>query len=472
MRKVTREEILNGSPVKVMFVLSFPIIISTLLQVLYNLGDTFWLGHLPASESGGAVAGMQIAWPLIWFLIAFSFGFAMAGIALVSQYIGAGDRKKANFSAGQVLSLSIIFGVLITIFGVIFSPVFAHLITKNVTVVKNAVLYLKLIFLGMPFMFIAGVFQAILSAEGDTITPMYVNLVTVTLNIVLDPFLIFGWWIFPRMGIQGAALATVVCQGIASVIALYILFKGKKGIRIALKDLVPDFPWVKKIFKIGFPAAIGNGTSAFGFLIVTAIIGRVSNAEVALAAYGIGDRMISLEFIIVDALAMGIATLIGQNLGANLIERVTKIAKKGLQIEILITIVESVLLFALRVPLFKLFIPGRADILAEGVHFVTIFMVGIPFFGILDATSALFRGSGHNTPPMIVDIVRLWALRIPLAFLFSLYFGSTGIWWGMALSNVGAASLALFFYFKGEWKKKVIEEKKEEETVPSPVSTE
>ena len=471
MRKLTREEILRGSPVKAMFVLSFPMMISQLLQTLYNLADMFWLGHLPASESGGAVAGMQIAWPLIWFLIAFSAGFAMAGIALVSQYVGAGDRKKANFSAGQVLSLSIIFGVIIAIIGVIFSPLFARLITKNAAVVKNAVLYLELIFLGMPFMFVAAVFQAILSAEGDTITPMYVNLVTVTLNIVLDPFLIFGLWRFPKMGIQGAALATIVCQGIASIIALYILFKGKKGIKVTLKDLIPDFSWVRKIFKIGIPAAIGNGTSAFGFLIVTAIIGRVSNAEVALAAYGIGDRMISLEFIITDALAMGIATLVGQNLGANLIKRVTEIAKKGLQIEILITVAESILLFALRVPLFKVFIPGRADILAEGVRFVTIFMIGIPFFGIIDATSALFRGSGHNTPPMIVDIVRLWGLRIPLAFLFSLKFGSIGIWWGMALSNVGAATLALFFYFKGEWKKKVIEEKQLEE-VPSPIPPE
>lgn len=472
MRKVSREEILNSNPVKVMFVLSLPIMVSQLLQTLYNLADMFWLGHLPASESGDAVAGMQIAWPLIWFLIAFSAGFAMAGIALVSQYIGAGDRKKANFSAGQVLSLSIIFGVVIAIVGVIFSPIFAHLITKNVAVVKNAVLYLELIFLGIPFIFITAVFQAILSAEGDTITPMYVSLITVTLNIILDPFLIFGWWRFPKMGIQGAALATIVCQSIASIIALYVLFKGKKGIKVTLKDLIPDFSWVKRIFKIGLPAAIGNGTSAFGFLIVTAIIGRVSNAEVALAAYGIGDRIISLEFIIVDALAMGIATLVGQNLGANLIGRVTEIAKKGLQIELLITLAESALLFALRVPLFKLFIPGRVDILAEGVQFVTIFMVGIPFFGIIDATSSLFRGSGHNTQPMIVDIVRLWGLRIPLAFLFSMHFGSTGIWWGMALSNVGAAILAIFFYSKGQWKKRVIEEKPIEETVPSPVPPE
>ncbi len=472
VRKVTRSEILNGNPVKVMFVLSLPIMVSQLLQVVYNLTDTFWLGHLPASQSGSAVAGMQISWPLIWFLIAFSAGFGMAGVALVSQYMGAGDRGKADFSAAQVMSLAIILGVSTAVIGALFSPLFARFVTKDAEVVKNAVLYLRIIFLGLPFMFIAGVFQSVLSAEGDTVTPMHVNLFTITLNIVLDPILILGLLGFPRLGIRGAALATVFCQGIASVMALYILFSGKRGIRIYLKDLLPNLTWMKKIFKIGLPAAIGSGTTAFGFLVVIGIIGRVHNAEVALAAYGIGDRMISLEFIIVDALSTAIATLIGQNLGANLTERVSEIAKKGLLIEIAITLIESVLLFALRVPLFKLFIPDRPDILSEGAKFVTIFMIGIPFFGIIGAISALFGGSGHNKPPMIVDIVRLWVLRIPLAFLLSLKYGSVGIWWGMALSNIGAALIAFYFYFKGDWKKPVIEEAVPNETPISANSAE
>ncbi len=463
MRKVSRDEILSGNPVKTMFLLSIPIMVSQLLQVLYNLADTFWLGHLPAAESGSAVAGMQIAWPLIWFLIAFAFGFGMAGVALVSQYIGAGDRDKANFSASQVFSLAVIFGLSISVIGVIFAPAFAGFITKNSEVVEAAGIYLRLVFLGIPFMFIAGVFDTLLSAEGDTVTPMYVNLITVILNMILDPFLIFGWWIFPRMGIAGAALATVICRGVAAAISVYILASGKKGIKITLKSLTPDFKWVKRIFKIGFPASIGNSATAFGFLIVTSIIGRVPNSEVALAAYGIGDRVISLEFIIVDALSAAIATMIGQNLGAGLAGRVSEIAKKGLRIEILITITESVLLFALRVPLFKLFIPGRADILSEGIKFITIFMLGIPFFGIIGAISALFRGSGHNIQPMIVDMVRLWVLRIPLAFILSVKFGSVGIWWGMAISNIGAAMLALLFYFRGEWKNKIIEENIPEE---------
>jgi len=204
-------------------------------------------------------------------------------------------------------------------------------------------------------------------------------------------------------------------------------------------------------------------------VLVMAIIGRVSNPETVIAAYGVGDKMINIIFIVVDGLGTGIVTLIGQNLGANLIDRVEEIARKSLRVVFLITLLEAALVFTLRIPLFKLFIPGRPDIIAEGIHFLTIFTLGIPFFGLIGAIMALFRGSGHNVQPMIVDMVRLWGLRIPLAYFLGNQFGSTGIWWGMALSNIIAAIVALFFYFQGGWKKQVIHEYKETiQSTPSP----
>jgi len=186
-----------------------------------------------------------------------------------------------------------------------------------------------------------------------------------------------------------------------------------------------------------------------------AIIGRVNNPETVIAAYGIGDKLINIIFIVVDSLGTGIITLIGQNLGANLIKRVDEIAKKSLQMVILITLLEAALVFTSRIWLFRLFIPGRVDIITEGIHFLAIFTLGIPFFGLIGATMALFRGSGHNIQPMIVDLIRLWGFRIPLAYFLGIQFGSTGIWWGMTLSNIISALIALYFYFQGGWKKRL-----------------
>jgi putative MATE family efflux protein len=466
MRKVSREEILIGNPTKIMFMLGLPVMLSQFLFTLYNLADTFWLGHLPTSESASAVAGMQVAWPIIWFLMAFSFGFGIAGVALVSQYTGAGDHEKAEFSASQVMSVSLLFGVFVGILGFFLMPFIASLVTHVKDVSNIAVLYMKIFFIGVPFTFISFAFQQILSAKGDNVTPMQISLITVSLNVILDPFLIFGWWIFPKMGVQGAALATIISEGIAAIIGLYMLFKGFKGIKITLKNMTPDFTWFKRIFKIGLPAAIGSSTTAFGFLVLVGIIGRTVNAEVALSAYGIGDRLVNVIFIVVEGVGASIVTMVGQNLGANLIDRVEKIARTGIKVEFLITIVECVIIFLLRSVIFKVFIPGRLDVVKEGVLFLSIFSFGLPFFGLFSAVAGVFRGSGHNTPPMIADIIRLWVVRVPFAYLFSLRWGTAGIWWAMTLSNVIASSAAYFIYLKGNWKKAIIHEEAKPEVLP------
>jgi len=458
MRKISRQEIITGSPLKTMFLLSLPVMISQFLQTLYHLADTFWLGHLPPGENGGAVAGLQISWPVIWFLIALSFGFGIAGVALISQFTGAGENDNANLVANQMLSLSMIFGLFVSIFGVLLTPQLVPLITKSPTVANSATAYMRLIFLGIPFIFIAFTFQSILSARGDTVTPMYINLFTVSLNLVLDPFLIFGWWRFPRLGVEGAAIATIICQAVSACIALYLLIRGIKGIKMSLNHLVPSWKWLYQIFKIGLPAAIGHSTTALGFILVMGIIGRVDQAEAVIAGFGVGDRMINIIFIAVDGCGTGIITLIGQNLGANLMMRVKDIARKSLWAITLITLIEAVLVFLLRIPLFEIFIPNRPDIIREGIHFLTIFSIGIPFFGFISAVMALFRGSGHNLQPMIMDLARLWGLRIPLSYFLGNQFGPTGIWWGMALSNIFTALIALFFYLQGKWQKQIIHE--------------
>lgn len=466
MRKVSREEILTGNPVKIMFRLGLPVMLAQFLFTLYNLADTFWVGHLPASESASAVAGMQVAWPIIWFLMAFSFGFGIAGVALVSQFTGAGEHEKAEHSASQVMSITFLFGVFIGIFGFFLMPFIASLITHVQNVTSMAVLYMKIYFIGVPFTFISFAFQQILSAKGDNVTPMQITMITVFINVILDPFLIFGWWIFPRMGIQGAALATIIAEGIAAVIGLRMLFRGSKGIKITLDKMIPDFGWFKKIFKIGLPAAIGSSTTAFGFLVLVGIIGRTVNAEVALSAYGIGDRLVNVIFIVVEGIGASIVTMVGQNLGANLIHRVEIIAKTGIKVEFLITIAEAALVFLVRTVLFRVFIPDRPDVVKEGVLFLSVFTLGLPFFGLFSAVAGVFRGSGHNTPPMIADIVRLWIVRVPFAYLLSLRWGTLGIWWAMAASNIIASMVAYSIYLKGSWKKAIIHEEAKIEVMP------
>lgn len=460
MKKVSLSEILNGPLLSVMFKLGGPVMISGIFETVYNLADTFWLGHLPSGESGNAVAGLQVSFPIVWFLISFAAGFAMAGIALVSQYTGAKKEEDANFSASQILSITFISGLILGIIGSLLVPVLIPLLTPVKDISAPAVIYLRVIFLGFPFMFISFIFRAILSAYGDTVTPMYVVGFSNLLNIVLDPILIFGIGPFPKMGIVGAAVATVFARFIASLIAVYILTKGKRGIKIRAKYLIPKLNWLKKIFKIGLPASIGNSFEAFGFVVLMGILGRLPNARVAVAAYGIGDRLFSLSYIAEDGLGQGLTTIVGQSLGADRIDRADYAAKRGLLWMFLVLLMESVFIVLFRRQLMALFIPNELPIIEEGARFLLIFAPALSLFGIIRGIVAAFHASGHNIPTMVISMLRLWAFRIPLSYIFGFLtnMGSTGVWIGMALSNLFTAIIALILFSRGEWKKKVIEE--------------
>ncbi|MBU7013725.1 MAG: MATE family efflux transporter [Theionarchaea archaeon] len=457
MAQIPKNHILEGPIVKTLFVLGWPIMVTNLLHTMYNLVDTFWLGKLVPPEGTFAVAALQISWPIIFLLISLAFGFGSAGVALVSQYTGAGDPKEANESAGQVLFISAVMGVCIGVVGFLFSSEIVELLGLKEEIAVLATTYLRIIFMGIPFMFISFIFGFILRAYGDTVTPMKVEGATVLLNVVLDPLLIFGLVGLPRLGVIGAGTATVLSQSVSSAIALYILFSGKAGIKLSVSCLKPVKWRITQILRIGIPASVGQSGTAFGFVILMYIIARLPNQEAVLAAYGIGDRIINLMFIAINGLGVGVATILGQSLGANNVSRAEEAAKKGMALMFSILVIGCCVLFPLRRLAIQVFI-NDPQVIAAGDTFIRVFLFGVPFFGVFSAVNACFMGSGHNVPSMVIELSRLWGLRIPLAYVFGFVVGwsASGVWFGMGLSNVLGAVIALALFKTGMWKEKVI----------------
>ena len=274
-RMPTREEILYGPVVATMFRLSWPMMVSSLLNMVYNMTDTFWVGHLPKAENAAAVAGLQVAGPVVWFLVAFAFGFGSSGLALVSQFMGAHNEVDAEKAAGQTMSLAILLGFAVAVIGVVLSPILLPVLTPDRAISANAISYTRIIFIGMPAIFVSAVYAQIMNAYGDTVTPMLINTITVGLNVILDPLMIFGWGPFARMGVAGAALATILCQVLAAVISLWVLMTGRRNLRVTWRDLRTETAWVKRILRIGLPASVGASGTSFGFIVLTGIIGRV-----------------------------------------------------------------------------------------------------------------------------------------------------------------------------------------------------
>ena len=459
MARVSSEQILRGPLVRTMVRLGWPAMVTSLLQALYNLADAFWIGHLPPATSGPSVAAIQISWPVVWLLISFVAGLnGSAASALISQYTGAERHEEANHATTQILAFLIISGVVIAVAGYLVAPHLLDLLVDADAVTREASLYIRTIFIGMPLLGVPFLFQFSMAAYGDTVTPMFVNSTGVVLNILLDPILIFGFGPIPSLGLFGAAIGTVISQGLAALIALSLLYRGQKGLRIVPSHVRPQWAWFRKITSIGLPAAIGQSGTAFGFVVLMAIIGRVPNATVALAAYGIGDRMIGILFIAISGLAVGLTTILGQSLGADLPERAWAAVRQGTAFMFGLLAVEALVIWLAREPLMTVFIPGRTDIIAAGVEFLGIFAPAMPFFGLFAAVGAVFRGSGHNVPTMIMEIARLWAFRVPLCAVFALVLGmgATGVWYGMMASNIAAAGLAVALFATGTWQRKVI----------------
>ncbi len=458
--KISEKEILEGSIVRVIFVLGWPVMISTLLETAYNMADTFWLGRWSnATNSVSAVAAMQIAWPLIFVVISIGIGFGIAGISLISQYTGAGQTDKASESAGQLLSLGIIMGAILAVLGILLTPYLIGLMHLQQEVARYAYQYMIIIFSAIPLIFIAEIFIFVLRSYGDPITPMLISGIGVGLNIILDPILINGYLGFPQLGVVGAAIATVFTRGIASAISLYLLFRGVGGLRIRLRYLKPKLWYIKKIFSIGLPASIGQFSSGLGFFILTWIIASLPNSTVALAAYGVGDRVINLGFIIPSGIGMGMATVIGHSIGAKKFHRANQAFREALKLTLLLLVAETFFIVLFRYQIVAFFVPKSMETIEEGALFLLIFGFGIPFFGIISSVEGLYEGSGHTTPIMIIDIVRLWGFRVLFSFLLGiiLALGSLGVWIGMALSNMAAAGVAFLFYLSGSWRRRVIE---------------
>ena len=208
-------------------------------------------------------------------------GFSIAGTTLVSQHTGANEHSKANRAAGQILVFAVLISLFFSGLSLFFGRSLLTLMNAEPEVVSLAWEYFRILLLGAPLMFIYFIFSSVMQGVGDTQTPMKIKVFTVMINIILDPLLIFGWFVFPELGIAGAAVATIISRIIASGLALYILFSRKMDIKISLIDLVPNKKVLKEIIKIGTPAAVGMSALSIAMTFMTYIVTAFGTAALA-----------------------------------------------------------------------------------------------------------------------------------------------------------------------------------------------
>jgi len=449
-----RNNLTEGPILKSLITLSIPIIFANILQTAYQLTDTFWVGRLGTA----AVAAVSISFPIIFLIISLGGGLAIAGTILVAQYKGREDKKAVDHITSQTLLMVLLVSIILATTGYILSPIFVSLMGAEPNIYSSTVSYMKISFIGMIFMFTYMVFQSLMRGVGDVKTPVYIVLGTVLLNLILDPLFIFGYGFIPAFGVAGAAVATIGTQGLAAIIGIIILIKGKYQIQLHLNDLKPDVLLIKKMLNLGFPASIEQSARALGMTIMTFLVATFGT--LTLAAYGIGSRILSFIIIPTMGLSMATSTLVGQNIGAGKISRAERIAKhSSLAGFILLTIV-GIIIFIFAKQISAIFIPGETETIQSSALFIKIMALTFGFIGIQMSLNGLFRGSGNTMISMILSIVSLWILRFPLAYILSKHtaLAEIGLWIAFPAANVIAAIITIIWFSKGTWKQKQITE--------------
>ena len=432
---------------KTLLVLAIPIMMGNFLQTLYNLIDTFYLGKLGKA----AISAPVITFNVIFVIIAIGTGLSLAGTTLISQSKGKGDREKEDFYLGQLTVSLTVFALAIAIIGYFVSEPILKLLKTPQDTFNMTKSYMQIIFLGSPFMFGMFLFTSAFQGIGDTITPLKVQGVAIILNLILDPLFIFGIGPFPKLGVTGAAIATVLSRSVGSLIGIFLLIRGRHGIKLRKKYLKPSGKAIKLMFEIGIPASIGNIFASIGFTVLQGIVNTFGSAVVA--AFGVGNRIVSLFNMPGMGIGRAVTILVGQSLGAENIKRAKQSVKMGVLVIGTFLTIGMTLTFFYGNYFVKFFIPNDPEVLKLGEILFRIISPSVIFFGIFMVISGAFQGAGDTKPVMILSIVRLWGIRVPFAYILSktLHMGATGIWLAMFLSNIIVSIWGLFWFRTGRW---------------------
>ncbi len=326
MHDSNHPDLLNGNPTKNIARLALPLVVAMFFQMGFNIVDMIFVGMI----SPEAIAAVSMVFPVIFFFISLAFGIGIGITSFVSRSVGAGDIEKAGRIALNGIFFGTVISILIGIVGFVLAENIFVAMGAGPEILEMVVSYSRIIFAGSVFLFVGIFCIHIIKGTGDTKTPMKFMITAALMNIVLDPLLIFGIGPFPCLGIEGAAIATIVSRSLVLVLALRHFASGNSLVKLNLKRFVLDYTIIKGILHVGIPASITNVSVSFGLMLFMKLVSSYGSG--AVAAFGIGGRVESLAIMPAMAVSGAVLTIVGMNVGAGKFERARKTVYSGIML--------------------------------------------------------------------------------------------------------------------------------------------
>jgi Na+-driven multidrug efflux pump len=469
----------QGSILGNLLKLSWPMVVSSTLMMIGPTIDMIWVGKLGSAS----VAGVGVAGIAVQLTMGAMMGLAMGMRALIARSIGAGDVDSANHVAQQGFVVSCGFAILMAIIGIFLSERILGIFELEPEVVVEGSNYLRIQFVGMAAVTFRITVEGVMQASGDAVTPMVTATIYRLFHITLSPFLIFGLWIFPELGVSGAAVTNVISQSLGVALGMWYLLNGKSltfigrsgqdeigrpagsryfwwiprnrlsRMRLSFRNYRFNFATIRRIIRIGAPAMVSGMQRTLGQFILMKFVSPFGTY--AVAAHSVVQRIEMVLFIPGMAFGQAAGVLAGQNLGAQKPERAERSAWMSLMLSEVFLIACSLVLLVWPSQVVSIF-NSEPGLLAIAVTYVRIAITGYVLMGFTSTLMSVLSGAGDTIPPMIFSLITAWGVQLPLAFFLPKVgdLGVFGVRWAISSGFILGSVLFLVYFRTGRWKRK------------------
>lgn len=436
---VVKENKMGVMPIpKLLISMSLPMVLSMLIQALYNIVDSIFVAQLNEE----ALTAVSLAFPIQNLMIAVAAGTGVGINALLSRSLGERKQEQANMIAQNGIFLALVSCAIFAILGAVGSRFFFRIQTSDALIVEYGTQYLRIIMIASIGIFMQITFERLLQSTGKTIFNMITQGTGAIINIILDPILIFGWFGLPAMGVTGAAIATISGQIIAVLLAIFFNRKYNKEIDANMKGFRPNAKTIGAIYKIGVPSIIMQSIGSVTTFAMNNILLMFSST--AATVFGVYFKLQSFVFMPVFGLTNGMIPIVAYNYGARNKKRIQDTLKLSIGIAVSIMAIGVIVFQTIPATLLRLF--DASNLMIEiGVPALRTISWSFVFAGYAIVSSSVFQALGNGVYSLIISVARQLVVIIPVAFIFAKLFGLSMVWWSYPIAEIASVILCTLF---------------------------
>lgn len=440
-------DLTKGDPLKLIISLSLPLILSAVLQQLYNTVDSYIVGNFVGEA---ALAAVGLSFPIMFLINSIMIGMSMGVSVIVSQYFGAGEYEELKKTIATAIMFLAATTIVISVVGYNVADGILGLMNTPAEVMPHASGYLKVIFVGTIFTLLYNLYSGILRAVGDTKSPLIFLSIAASLNVVLDLLFVVGF----HMGTRGAAIATIISQGVSSLFCIIYVKRKIPLVDLKREDYVFDSHKFNLIVRFGLPTAFQQSIISIGIMAIQSLVN--SYGVYTMAGYSAALRIDAFVVMPYMNVGMALSNFIGQNVGAGEFERARTGLRSAYKILVAITLTVLPIIWFFGTDLVSMFLnSNNPESIAVGTQLLRDMSFFYIILGMMNNTSGLLRGAGDNSWTLISSIVSI-SVRIIAAYWLNSIIGVRGIWLGSAIGWITAFAIVFGRYKSGGWKKKSI----------------